>query len=216
MWQSITDTLSNPEFWRFASIPFISALVGWITNVLALKMTFYPLEFWGVWKLGWQGIIPSKAGTMAGKSVDLLTKKLITIEDRFEQIEPERVAEEMEPALTRLAEQIIDETLEEQAPVLWETAPALLKNQIFRKASDDLPHVVEDLMQDVKSNISDLFDLRGMVVDEFENDKGLLNQIFLDVGNEEFKFIEKSGFYFGFLFGLIQMAIFWFVGNCWL
>ncbi|MEZ4852454.1 MAG: hypothetical protein R3B93_28515 [Bacteroidia bacterium] len=74
MWESISHTLSNPEFWQFASIPFISALVGWITNVLALKMTFYPLEFAGVWKLGWQGIIPAKAGKMAGKSVDLLTK----------------------------------------------------------------------------------------------------------------------------------------------
>ncbi|MCB0846680.1 MAG: DUF445 domain-containing protein, partial [Bacteroidetes bacterium] len=113
----------------------------------------------------------------------------------------------------RLTEQIIDETLEDQAPVLWETAPALLKKQIFKKASEDLPQVVEDLMQDVKTNISDLFDLRGMVVEELENDKGLLNKIFLDVGREEFKFIERSGFYFGFLFGIIQMAVFWSVVN---
>jgi uncharacterized membrane protein YheB (UPF0754 family) len=213
MWENISHILSNPEFWQYASIPFISALVGWVTNVLALKMTFYPLDFVGIWKIGWQGIIPSRAGTMAGKSVDLLTKKLITIEDRFEQIEPERVAEEMEPALNRLTQQIIDETLEDQAPVLWETAPSLLKKQIFVKASEDLPHVVEDLMQDVKNNISDLFDLRGMVIEELESDKSLLNKIFLDVGREEFKFIEKSGFYFGFFFGLIQMATFWAVGN---
>ncbi|MEZ4772675.1 MAG: hypothetical protein R3D00_05775 [Bacteroidia bacterium] len=208
MWAALTNTLSNPVFWQYASIPFISAIVGWGTNVIALKMTFYPLNFIGFWKIGWQGIIPSKAGAMAGKAVDLLTKKLITIEDRFEQIEPERVAEEMEPALTRLAEQIINETLEEQAPVLWESAPPLLKNRIFQKASEDLPQVVENLMQDIKNNISDLFDLRGMVVEELENDRDLLNQIFLNVGREEFKFIEKSGFYFGFLFGLLQMGIY--------
>lgn len=211
MWEAISNTLSNPEFWRYASIPVISALVGWITNVVALKMTFYPLNFWGVWKIGWQGIIPARAGAMAGKAVDLLTKNLITIEERFEQIEPERVAEEMEPALNRLSEQILNETMEEQVPVLWESAPPLLKNRIFQKAAEDLPQVVEDLMQDVKSNISELFDLRGMVVEELEGDRELLNQIFLNVGKEEFRFIERSGIYFGFLFGIFQMAIFWLV-----
>ncbi|MDX2249147.1 MAG: hypothetical protein SF052_20335 [Bacteroidia bacterium] len=205
MWATMIETLSNPLFWQYASIPLVSAIVGWGTNVIALKMTFYPLDFVGFWKIGWQGIIPSKAGTMAGKAVDLLTKNLITIEDRFAQIEPERVAEEMEPALTRLADQIINETLEEQAPVLWESAPPLLKSRILQKASQDLPQVVEDLMQDVKDNISDLFDLRGMVVEELEKDRELLNQIFLNVGREEFKFIERSGFYFGIIFGLIQM-----------
>ncbi|MEZ4826965.1 MAG: hypothetical protein R3C61_11900 [Bacteroidia bacterium] len=211
MWETLANTLSSPVFWQYASIPFVSAIVGWGTNVIALKMTFYPLNFIGVWKIGWQGIIPSKAGTMAGKAVDLLTKKLITIEDRFEQIEPDRVAEEMEPALERLSEQIIRETLEEQAPVLWESAPPLLKQRIFQKAAEDLPHVVEGLMQDVKNNISELFDLRAMVVEELENDRDLLNQIFLNVGREEFRFIERSGFYFGFLFGLLQMAIYFFL-----
>ncbi|MEZ4852453.1 MAG: DUF445 family protein [Bacteroidia bacterium] len=50
-------------------------------------------------------------------------------------------------------------------------------------------------------------------MEKLENDKGLLNKIFLDVGREEFKFIERSGFYFGFLFGIIQMAVFWSVVN---
>ncbi|MEO0639934.1 MAG: hypothetical protein AAFY70_09425, partial [Bacteroidota bacterium] len=95
MWDVIVAALGTVEFWQFASIPLISALVGWGTNVLAIKMTFYPLNFWGIKPLGWQGIIPSKAGEMAGKAVDLLTEKLITIEERFDQIEPERVAEEM-------------------------------------------------------------------------------------------------------------------------
>ena len=34
--------------WLYFVIPFISGFVGWFTNVLALHMTFYPLEFKGV------------------------------------------------------------------------------------------------------------------------------------------------------------------------
>jgi uncharacterized membrane protein YheB (UPF0754 family) len=208
LWQIAWELIQTTEFWQYATIPTISGIVGYVTNVLALKMTFYPLDFWGVGKLGWQGIIPSRAGVMAGKAVDLLTKKLITIEDRFEQIEPERVAEEMEPPLNRLAVQIINEAMEEEAPVLWESVPLMVKQRIYQKVSDELPEVVSELMQDIKTNITDLLDLRAMVVEELESDRDLLNQIFLRVGEKEFRFIERSGLYFGFFFGVWQMAIF--------
>ncbi|GAB4414873.1 MAG: DUF445 family protein [Bacteroidia bacterium] len=212
MWTNLLEALGTLVFWQYATIPLISGLVGWITNVIALKMTFYPLDFVGIGKLGWQGIIPSKAGSMAGKAVDLLTENLITIEDRFEQIEPERVAEEMEPALNRMGTQIIQETMEEHIPVIWETTPRLVKEQIFRKMSLDLPEVVEELMLDVKNNIGELLDLREMVVEALESDRELLNEIFLRVGDEEFKFIERSGFYFGAIFGVFQMGIFALLG----
>ncbi len=204
----LTAFFSNPELWKYASIPFVSGFVGWFTNVLALKMTFYPLKFWGVWKLGWQGIIPSRAGVMAGKAVDLLTSKLITIEERFEQLDPERVAEEMEPALNRMSRQIVDEVMATQAPELWENLPRQIKESIYLRASEEIPAVVADLMHDVKERITELFDLRRMVVEKLESDPDLLNQIFLQVGSKEFRFIEQSGFYFGFLFGLPQMVLF--------
>ncbi|MCI4670330.1 MAG: hypothetical protein MRZ79_19490 [Bacteroidia bacterium] len=208
MWEDFLSLVSNVEFWKFASIPFISAIVGWGTNVLALKMTFYPLEFIGLGKLGWQGIIPSKAGEMAGKAVDLLTKNLITIEDRFEQIDPERVAEEIEPALNRLSIEVVNDTMERVAPVLWESAPAILKERFFQRMSEGLPEAVEELMEDVKMNITELFDLKAMVIEALESDRELLNQIFLRVGDKEFRFIEQSGLYFGFFFGIFQMSLF--------
>ncbi|MEM7659583.1 MAG: hypothetical protein AAF399_25940 [Bacteroidota bacterium] len=208
MWDSLLQLASTAEFWKFASIPLISALVGYVTNVIALKMTFFPLEFVGVGRLGWQGIIPSRAGAMAGKAVDLLTENLISIEDRFDQIEPERASEELEPALHRSLLRIIEETMEEQAPVLWESVPRMVKNRLLLKAADDLPEVIEVLMLDIKNHISELFDLRAMVVEELESDPELLNQIFLKVGEKEFRFIERSGFYFGLLFGLVQMTFF--------
>ncbi len=212
MLDSLSVLLGDPMFWKYASIPVLSALIGWSTNVLALKMTFYPLNFVGIGKLGWQGIIPSRAGVMAGKSVDLLTSKLITIEERFEQLDPERIAEEMEPALNRMTNQIVDEVMAEEAPELWENVPKGIKEGIYLRAAEETPQVVEELMQDVKERITELFDLRRMVVETLEGDRELLNQIFLDVGREEFKFIERSGGYFGFLFGMIQMGLFAF-GN---
>jgi len=52
------------EWWKYFIMPWMAGIVGWITNIIALKMTFYPTEFVGVelfrlkdqpWGLfGWQ------------------------------------------------------------------------------------------------------------------------------------------------------------------
>lgn len=38
----------NVNYWLYLSIPVVSAIVGWGTNVVALKMTFFPIEFFGI------------------------------------------------------------------------------------------------------------------------------------------------------------------------
>jgi uncharacterized membrane protein YheB (UPF0754 family) len=59
--------LTSPAFIAYASIPVTCGFIGWVTNWLALKMTFYPLRFIGIPPvLGWQGIIPRKAAKIAG------------------------------------------------------------------------------------------------------------------------------------------------------
>lgn len=216
-WAEIGTYLA--ENWQLLSIPVVSAIIGWGTNLLALKMTFYPVEFKGIdikglrpvgWEmppLGWQGIIPSKAGSMAAKSVDLITTKLIDIEEQFTKLSPKVVAKEMAPHLTPLMRQIIDETLTELVP-LWKLYSESRKEAVYAKAVSEIPAVIEEVMQEVKVNIMELLNLKKMAVDQLTQDKGLLNEIFLRVGAKEFKFIERSGAYFGFLFGLVQMGIF--------
>ena len=73
-----SNTTVNPKNKR---IPNRAGVVGYITNVLALEMTFRPIEFFGPeifriknqpWGLfGWQGIIPTKAEKMASGKDDL-------------------------------------------------------------------------------------------------------------------------------------------------
>jgi uncharacterized membrane protein YheB (UPF0754 family) len=198
------------EYGAFLAIPIVSALVGWCTNILAIRMTFFPVEFKGIGPFGWQGIIPMKAEKMASKAVDLITSKLMDVESQFSRIDPKRVADEMAPYLDRTARRIVNEVMEEQAPRMWKAVPQTIKAGIYKRAAADLPKATEELMEDVKENIVELFDVKNMVVEALCKDRKLLNKIFLDVGQKEFKFIEQSGLYFGFSFGLVQMAVWYF------
>jgi len=204
-------------YWEYILIPIISAVIGWGTNVLALKMTFYPLDFIGIRPyFGWQGIIPAKAARMAGMAVDLMTTNLIKIEDQFARLDPKTVSREMKPELDRVAVEIINKVAQAQFPTLWKYATSGMKKRIYSDVAKDLPAVVEEMMVDFKNNITDLFDLRGMVIDTLLEDKTLLNTIFIKCGEKEFKFIENSGFYFGFIFGLLQMWLWFYYTNWWI
>ncbi len=205
------------ELLMYISIPVTSAIIGWGTNVLALKMTFYPVEFIGIKPfLGWQGIIPSKASKMAKLSVDLWTTRLVDVKELFAQIDPAQVAEEMRPQFDRISKEIMDDFMAQQMPEVWSRFPESVKKVAYARISRDMPKIVKDIMTDVKENIEDVFDLKAMVVQRLMQDKSLLNEIFLKCGREEFKFIERSGIYFGFLFGLVQMAVWYFYDAWWI
>lgn len=205
------------EIIKYLSIPLVSGVIGYGTNVLALKMTFYPLEFKGIKPfLGWQGIIPAKAAKMAGTAVDLWTSKLIDIKDIFAQLDPKKVAEEMKPKFDYLAKEILDDIMEKESPGLWERVPNRAKQAFYDRLAKDMPHVVEGIMQDMKDNIHDVFDLKKMIVRSLTSNKELMNEIFLKCGEKEFRFIERSGFYFGFLFGLFQMVAWYFFPEWWI
>ena len=124
-------------------IPFMSAIVGYATNIVALQMTFYPLEFFPSFLKfaqvpgqpfgllgGWQGIIPSKAGEMAEILVDLMTKKLIDIKEIFTRLEPKTFASIMDPEMRCVTEDIFETVLAREAPTFWQGLPRVVREEM--------------------------------------------------------------------------------------
>lgn len=210
------DLLRSATFWQYLSIPVIAALIGWITNWLAIQMTFYPLEFIGlrpIW--GWQGIIPSKARKMAAKSVDATIAKIGTVQEIFQQIDPQELAAYIVRTVEPRTEEYVDELMLRDYPTFWENLPSAARGLVYDRVRKATPQLVDNLVADVAENIEGLLDIKAMVIDQLAEDKRLLNRIFLECGKEEFRFIVNSGLYFGFAFGLIQMAAWYFYQSWW-
>jgi len=221
MWELLDSLLLALDPYQpileYGSIPVLAALVGWGTNVLALKMTFYPLEFVGVrpW-FGWQGIIPAKARKMASTTVDLMTTHLVQVREVVGRLEADRVYEALGPDVDAMIRQTIDEVLSETQPELWRSLPEAIKEEIYRRAQAETPRVIEESLRDIQEEIEQLLDLKATSIDALVKDKDLLNQIFLQCGEKEFRFIERSGVFFGLLFGLVQMGIWFFYKGDWM
>ena len=151
---------------------------------------------------------------MAGKATDMITTKLIDIEEQFGRINPKIVAKEMGGSVLRLARQVTDEVMTKHVP-MWKLLPTRTKENVYAKAAEEIPFVIEEIMEDVKVNITEVFDLKKMVINYLLENKELINRIFLEVGDKEFQFIERSGFFFGFLFGILQAYIWMQYGAWW-
>lgn len=208
---------SDIQLWQYLSIPIIAALIGWSSNWLAIKMTFYPVEFVGKPPLlGWQGIIPSKARKMATISVDSMISRLGTVDEILQRINPRLVAEYVIQTIDPKLEEYVDAVMLQEHPTVWENLPAGARRLVVHRVRESMPGRINSLVAEISLNANELLDLKTMVTGHLVEDKHLLNRIFQECGDREFRFIIKSGLYFGFLFGLVQMVVWYFFRIWWL
>ena len=198
---------ADPAPWKLASIPLTAAVIGWFTNWIAIRMTFHPLRFLGIppW-LGWQGIIPRKAEKMARIFVDSSMRRLGSVPELFEGMEPEVIARHIERVLAPRLRHYTDDVMIASKGETWERAPRDLRERVYGAVARELPRLVRDVLADFGEHLEDLLDFRHMVVRRLVEDRSLLNRLFLEAGAREFRFLIDSGFYFGFLFGVVQLA----------
>lgn len=194
--------------WLVLTIPVVSAFIGWFTNLVAIKMMFYPTEFVGIRPfLGWQGIVPANARRLAKMSTRLILTKLLSLEELFAPFKGEAFAKNLTPVVEEITQQVIDEVATKRAPMMWQNAGEFMQNQIRDKIREEVRGVAIKIVDDFSKDITEILDLEKVVVEAIEEDKRLMSLMFLQVGSAEFKFIEVSGAYFGFIFGIPQMLV---------
>ncbi len=205
------------EIIKYLSIPVVAALVGWFTNWVAVKLMFYPLEFVGIPPfLGWQGIVPAKARKMAGISVETSLETIGSVSDIAKEIDIQLLAAHIVEVIDPNIETYTEEAMLAEKPVLWDNTPQKVKREIYARVREQLPRLVSELMADIEGQIETLLDLKRMIQEHLTNNKELLVRIFLEVGDKEFRFIVNSGFFLGGLFGLVQMAVWYFYPQWWI
>jgi uncharacterized membrane protein YheB (UPF0754 family) len=195
--------------WIVLLIPFISGLVGWFTNVVAIKMMFYPVEFVGIPPyLGWQGVIPANALRLAKISNTLITQKLLSLRQLFDEtFSADSFTGKLGAVIDDVTEQVIDEVANKHAKAMWDNAGTFMQNKVRERVRAEVIEVSRAIAMDMADDIDNIMDIEKTVLEAMDRHKALMGEMFYEVGRKEFKFIERSGLYFGFLFGIFQMII---------
>ena len=211
LWQAFVN---RPDFWAVLSIIPVTAFVTWAHVWMALKMVFYPINFWGFHlgpiPIGWQGIVPRKAGRISGIITDNTLSKLGSIREFLQAMDPDDMARIIGEQVGFELEHLIDEVMMDRNAVLWENLPFAIKRRIYAQAQKQMPAVLRELVTELTMNVESLVDMREMVVSQMEGDRRLMVRMFLKVGQKEINFIWHISALIGMFFGIFQMIV-WFV-----
>jgi uncharacterized membrane protein YheB (UPF0754 family) len=220
------------------TVPFFTGVIGYTTNWTGVLMLFYPVHFRGLrapWLqrvarrlpyrvrqipglmlggIGWQGIVPSRAAKMGSLAVDSGIAKLGTPKEFFDQLEPDKIAEQILASIHDDVPQIVERIMQREQPELWNDLPSRLKRVVIERVQNQLPEIVHSLTDEIGEHIDQLVDVKLMVIKRF--DPELANRVFLEMGRRELKFIQNFGFVFGFLLGIPVALLTHFVTLWWL
>jgi uncharacterized membrane protein YheB (UPF0754 family) len=213
------------------TIPIFSGFIGYATNLSGVWMLFNPLEFKGIkvpgvrplanvlprriqqipgvmqGGLGWQGIIPSRAAKMGSIAVDKGIAKVGSPSDFYEQLEPEKIAQQILTSSQGDMRDLVERIMEREHPQLWNDLPARVREAVHERVQEQLPGIVREVTAKIGENIDDLLDVKLMVIRHVEAHPELMNRVFLDIGQQELRFIVRFGGVFGFICGLPLILI---------
>jgi uncharacterized membrane protein YheB (UPF0754 family) len=208
------------------TVPLFCGAIGYITNWTGVWMLFNPIRFAG-FKLpglsatasllprriqqipgvmqggvGWQGIIPSRAGKMGSIAVDKAIAKVGSPGDFYDQLEPDLLAEHVLANAREDIRESVERIMRREHPRLWRDMPPRVREAVHARVQEQLPDIVHSVIEEIGRNIDQLLDVKLMVIRRFEERPQVANRIFLEVGRKELRFIINFGFFFGFLLGI--------------
>jgi uncharacterized membrane protein YheB (UPF0754 family) len=205
-----------PEWMVYATMPLIAALIGWITKVAAVEMMFRPLEFKGIPPyLGWQGVIPKAAARMASISVDLMMRRILKPEELIGLINVDELMVTLREPMAQMVDQMTREIMLDLQPTLWEMLPEAAKRAFIRRVEAQVPATLSRMLEDMKDNVEDVIDIRGMAIEAMVRDKALTNRLVRTAGKDAFAFIIRFGIPSGLLLGGLQAVVWALTKNQW-
>ncbi|MEE6166453.1 MULTISPECIES: DUF445 family protein [unclassified Mycolicibacterium] len=214
-WQEIKADF-GANWLIYLSMPFVAAFVGWSTKIVALEMLYRPLAFVGIGPIGWQGIVPRRAGKVGSKTIELLTQNLLKPEELLEKVDAKEAVENLREPLTQAVDEISRELAEQIRPGLWDSLPDAARRTIQTRIHDQTPKVVEKMLDEMRADLPRFVDVQFLAVTTLVRNKEKLNKLMRGLGDNAMAFVRRSGIYFGLGIGLVQMVAWALFQNPWI
>jgi len=187
----------------------IGAAIGWITNVLAIRLLFRPYEPVKLPLFNWQlqGLIPKRQKDIATAIGDVVSCELITGQDVVKSLSREEVKDKV---LERV-QVLVQERIMNKLPFLL---PQSLQETVAEYMGRVLTHEVAKVLENPENalSIEDIESIKGEIRSIVENkilefEMKRLEEIARSLARAELKHIELLGGLLGFLIGVLQGLI---------
>jgi len=197
----------------FSVMPLVGALIGWITNVLAIKLLFRPYRARRIPLINYevQGLLPRRRDEIARTIGAVVEDELLSPETLLQSfLTPERKAE-IAAAIVTAIEQKVQAKL---PPYIPSGLAELLVGYIRAEAEKGAAATVEDLAGRLTATAAAEIKVSRLVEEKLAQlDLAGLERLVLRVAARELRHIEILGGVLGFLIGLGQAGLMFFLSS---
>jgi uncharacterized membrane protein YheB (UPF0754 family) len=193
------------EYVKFLIAPFICALIGWLTNYLAIKMLFHPRKPFRIFGWSFQGIFPKRQKELALSLGNLVENELISHEDIQKVVNNPEFINSFNNTLNDYFRDFLTRKLTSLSPMVTMLLSGdvleSVKKLLARETRKHLPEFLESISVQLENSL-DFKEVVRTKVEHFSMDK--LEQILFGIMKKEFRFIEVMGAVLGFAIGIFQ------------
>ncbi len=194
--------------------PVICAIIGYVTNVLAVKMIFRPHDRIKIAGISIQGVLPKHQRHFARMLASIITRDFVDTKDLVGALNRPELVDRVEAMARELAPVIVGELRaavpEAKRAMLNDQMVEMVVTQVIAEARKRTPELVEAL----QDRAATVFDLRALITEKIMlwGARGLEDVIYT-VSKKELDFIEYYGAIFGFALGIFQWGVLQLLGN---
>ncbi len=197
------------KLWMILLAPVICALIGWVTNYIAVKMLFHPKRPVKVGPVTFFGIFPKRQKALAEKLGEVISTELVNAGDACAMINDPEMRARFDEMLNDYMDRMLRVRLVEAIPMaaMFMTDETVAK--IKAALAPEIERIVPEIICGATDALKERFDVKAIVkekLEAFSSDK--LEEILMAVMRKELKFVEVVGGVLGFLVGVFQAVFF--------
>ncbi|QJA09532.1 DUF445 family protein [Romboutsia sp. CE17] len=194
------------SIFKIVLLASIGGIIGYVTNVLAIKLIFRPIEPIKIPILNLEivGLIPKRRNEIAKNIGEIIQDEFLSMDDILESImtesDKEKVTEYIKGKIKNIAQ--------EKMSFVPFPIRSMLEGYIMDTVDIEIRSAIDELSNDIINKAKERINIQEIVENKInELDLYELENLIIKVAKKELKHIEILGLVLGFLIGIIQGII---------
>ena len=194
------------SIFKIVLLASIGGIIGYVTNVLAIKLIFRPIEPIKIPILNLEivGLIPKRRNEIAKNIGEIIQDEFLSMDDILESImtesDKEKVTEYIKGKIKNIAQ--------EKMSFVPFPIRSMLEGYIMDTVDIQIRSAIDELSNDIINKAKERINIQEIVENKInELDLYELENLIIKVAKKELKHIEILGLVLGFLIGIIQGII---------
>lgn len=191
---------------RILILAVIGGFIGYVTNVVAIRLIFRPIEPIKIPILNIEivGLIPKRRAEIAANVGEIIQEEFLSMDEILANI----ITDEDKEEVVRYIKARIKIIIHDKVSFIPSGIKSMIQDYLGEIIESEVKQSIDELSKNIINKANERIDIQKMVEDKInELDLFELEEIIIRIAKKELKHIEILGLVLGFLIGIVQGVV---------